>query len=230
MNFFALKPTEIPQISPAFYALTILLAPLLIVLTLKYYKSSTYRHLFLAIQLSQLITLYGWYFLKGFPLQESLPLYHCRIGMLAVFLFPNKSRIKQLFMLLGILGPILALFSPDFYPYHLLHASNVAFYLGHYALLVNSLIYLLRFYDAELLSLNFMVGSLAVLNFSLIIVNLVTAGNYGFLMDIPIIHTHNLVLNFIIVTSGLVLLAKCVEHVYLRYLTDQGEEAVILSE
>lgn len=151
-------------------------------------------------------------------MQECLPLYHCRIGMLAVFFLPDKSKWKQLFMLLGVGGTILAMISPDYYPYHLWHVTNVAFYLGHYALLVNGMVYLLRFYDKDLLSLREIILFLAGLNFFIMIVNLLTGGNYGFLMNLPIIHVQNLVFNFIWMTFVFTLLAKLVEKVYVTVL------------
>ncbi|WP_165993764.1 TIGR02206 family membrane protein [Streptococcus catagoni] len=229
MDFFALKESGLPFVPPFFYFLFIMLAPILILLTLNYYKSPSYRRFFLFLQFSQLVTLYGWYFLRGFPLQESLPLYHCRIAMLVIFLLPDKMRLKQLFMLLGVVGPILALFSPDLYPYPFLHASNMAFYLGHYALLVNALIYLLRYYDSSLSSMDFSLKAFSFLNLFLIVVDLLTKGNYGFLIETPLLHTHNLVFNFIVVTFAIVLLIRFVEMILLRWTLDQNQESAALS-
>ncbi|EHI68582.1 TMEM164-related integral membrane acyltransferase [Streptococcus ictaluri] len=216
MDFFAIEPIGLPHTSLIFYVSSILVAPLLFFLTLQAYKSKPYRYFFLGLQLSQLIGLYTWYALRGFPLNEALPLYHCRIAMLAVFFLPDRNSIKQLFMILGIGGAFLALLSPDLYPYKMWHVANVAFYLGHYALLVNGLIYLIRFYNPAQLRPVLLLRYLATINFALILVNLLTKGNYGFLMDIPIIHTHHLLLNFAIVSLGLLTLIKFIEMSFLR--------------
>lgn len=225
MTFFALQPSGIPQVPLSFYLLTLALIPVLLYLTIRYYQKASYRHFFLVLQLTQLVTLYGWYILKGFPLNEALPLYHCRMGMLAIFLLPNKTKAKQLFMLLGVGGPILALLSPDLYPYPMTHATNIAFYLAHYALMVNALTYLLIHYQPQLSSVKFNLTFLASLNLSLILVNLLTKGNYGFVMNSPLIHSHNLIFNFTAVTLVLTLLAKLVELAYQRYL--MTEEVLI---
>lgn len=215
MDFFSLKPIDVPHISSVFYLGTILIACMLVMITSKLQDSKFYCQIFIWLQISQIISLYLWYGFKGFPLSEALPFYHCRIAMLAVFLLPNGSRFKRLFMTLGIGGTFLALISPDFYPYSLFHVTNVAFYLGHYALLVNGLLYLYQ-YQNEKLSVSTVFKDLAYINFLVLIVNLITNGNYGFLMDIPIIHSHHLVLNYIGVTSGLTLVIKTVEFLFLK--------------
>nr|HEK9959876.1 TIGR02206 family membrane protein [Streptococcus equi subsp. equi] len=58
---------------------------------------------------------------------------------------------------------------------------------------------------------------LATINFVLVLINLATKGNYGFVMDIPIIHTHHLLMNFVIVTMGLTGLIKLIELIYVRF-------------
>ncbi|MGT2935925.1 TMEM164-related integral membrane acyltransferase [Streptococcus castoreus] len=217
MDFFAIAPIGLPHTSLVFYLSSILIALLLVFLTFQTYKSKSYRYFFLALQLSQLIGLYTWYALRGFPLNEALPLYHCRIAMLAIFFLPDRNSFKQLFMIMGIGGTFLALLSPDLYPYKLWHVANVAFYLGHYALLVNGLIYLLRFYNPSQLRPALVLRYFATVNFVLLLVSLATKGNYGFVMDIPIIHTHHLLLNFVIVTGGLTSMVKLIEWTYLKF-------------
>lgn len=216
MDFFAIDPIGLPHTSFLFYLSSVMLAPLLVFATLQAYRSKPYRYTFLSLQLAQLICLYTWYVLRGFPLDEALPLYHCRIAMLAIFFLPDRNSLKQLFMLIGIGGTFLALLSPDLYPYKLWHVANISFYLGHYALLVNGLVYMLRFYNPSQLKPLLVLRYLATINFGLILVNLLTKGNYGFVMDIPIIHTHHLLLNFIIVTVGLTGLVKAIELAYLK--------------
>lgn len=218
MNFFSVNQVSIPHLPIFLHLLTIFIGPLLIVVTVKHYQNNVFRRFFLILQFSQLVTLYGWYALKGFPLQECLPLYHCRIGMLSVFLFPNKSKWKQLFMILGVSGPLLALLSPDLYPYPMIHATNVAFYLGHYALMVNALIYLLEHYDSDLLTNQALLTLIAFVNAIMLVVNMTVHANYGFLTDLPIFHSHILFLNYLVVTFGLTALAKVTEFLYQKYL------------
>ncbi len=230
MDFFATDPIGLPHTSLVFYLSSLLIASLLVFLTLQSYKSRPYRYFFLALQLSQVIGLYTWYALRGFPLSESLPLYHCRIAMLAVFFLPDRNSFKQLFMVLGIGGTFLALLSPDLYPFKLWHVANVAFYLGHYALLVNGLIYLLRFYNSSQLKFALVLRYFATVNFILLLVSLATKGNYGFVIDIPVIHTHHLLLNFVIVTGGLTLMVKLIEWAYLKFGEVQALELAFSKE
>ncbi|HEL1032315.1 TPA: TIGR02206 family membrane protein [Streptococcus equi subsp. zooepidemicus] len=217
MNFFAIEPIGLPHVSLLFYLLSVMIAPFLVFMTLQLYQLKSYRYTFLGLQLVQLIGLYSWYALRGFPLTEALPLYHCRMAMLAIFFLPDRSSLKQLFMVLGIGGTFLALLSPDLYPYQLWHVANISFYLGHYALLVNGLVYLLRFYNPSQLKSVLVCRYLATINFVLVLINLATKGNYGFVMDIPIIHTHHLLMNFVIVTMGLTGLIKLIELIYVRF-------------
>ncbi|MEN4337032.1 TIGR02206 family membrane protein, partial [Streptococcus pyogenes] len=58
---------------------------------------------------------------------------------------------------------------------------------------------------------------LATVNFLLLLVSLATKGNYGFVMDIPVIHTRHLLFNFVIVTSGLTFMIKITEYFYLKF-------------
>ncbi len=218
MDFFSLKPIGIPHITSVFYLGTILIACMLVMMTSRLQDSKFYGKMFIWLQITQIFSLYNWYLFKGFPLNEALPFYHCRIAMLAVFLLPNGSRFKQLFMTLGIGGTFLALISPDFYPYSLFHVTNVAFYLGHYALLVNGLLYLYH-YQEQPLAPTALFRDLAYINFFILMVNLMTKGNYGFLTNLPIYHSHHLVFNYIVVTSGLTVMIKTVE-----YLFDKSQE------
>lgn len=230
MDFFAIDPIGLPHTSLIFYVSSLLIAPLLVFLTLQAYQSKPYRYFFLGLQLSQLIGLYTWYALRGFPLNEALPLYHCRIAMLAVFFLPDRNSFKQLFMILGIGGTFLALLSPDLYPFKLWHVANVAFYLGHYALLVNGLIYLLRFYNPSQLKPVLVLRYFATVNFLLLIVSLLTKGNYGFVTDIPVIHTRHLLLNFVIVTGGLTGMVKLIEWSYVKFGESQQLELAYSKE
>ena len=85
------------------------------------------------------------------PLSESLPFYHCRLAMFVLLLFPGASKYKQYFAVLGIFGTIAAFVYPVPDPYPFPHIAILSFIFGHLALFGNSLIYLLKDFDASLL-------------------------------------------------------------------------------
>ena len=104
------------------------------------------------IQIIQLVVLYTWYIGFRLPLANSLPLYHCRLAMLAVVFLPDNWRIKQYFALMGVSGAVFALGYPVFDPYDFLpHITSFSFLIAHYALLGNSLVYLMNSYDKKAL-------------------------------------------------------------------------------
>ena len=78
-------------------------------------------------------------------------LYHCRMAMFVVLLLPGQSKYRQYFALLGTFGTLAAFVYPvsDAYPFP--HITILSFIFGHLALLGNSLVYLLRQYNARLL-------------------------------------------------------------------------------
>ncbi|CVY63189.1 major facilitator superfamily permease [Streptococcus pneumoniae] len=68
---------------------------------------------------------------------------------------------------------------PDAYPFP--HITILSFIFGHLALLGNSLVYLLRQYNARLLDVKGIFLMTFALNALIFVVNLVTGGDYGFL-------------------------------------------------
>ena len=134
------------------------------------------------------------------PLSESLPFYHCRLAMFVLLLFPGVSKYKQYFALLGTFGTIAAFVYPvpDSYPFP--HITVLAFIFTHLTLIGNSLIYLLRYYDACLLDFKQNVLITASLNTLIFLVNILTAGNYGFLTNPPLVGDHGFLINYVVVT------------------------------
>ena len=130
------------------------------------------------------------------PLTESLPLYHCRLAMFVVLLTPGVSRVKQYFAVLGTFGTLAAFVYPvpDAYPFP--HIAILSFIFGHLALLGNSLVYLLRHYNARLLDVKGIFLMTFALNALIFVVNLVTGGDYGFLTKPPLVGDHGLVANY----------------------------------
>lgn len=165
-----------------------------------YHKNPKFVLLFKGIQILQLLALYSWYVGFGIPLSNSLPFYHCRLAMFAVVFLPDKWRSKQYFALLGASGAVFALVYPVFDPYDFPHITSFSFLIGHYALLVNSLVYLMNHYDKSLLKKYMIVVYTFVLNLFLVGVNQVTGGNYGLLNKTPFIPDAPLWLKYLLVS------------------------------
>ena len=108
------------------------------------------------------------------------PLYHCRLAMLSLLLLKD-SKVKTYFALMGLVGGSCAIIHPIFDPYDFPHISSISFIIGHYALLVNSLNYLLRTYKTHPISKNMIVTLTLLLNLGLVVVNHFVNGNYGLL-------------------------------------------------
>ena len=167
---------------------------------LAYHKNPKFVLLFKGIQILQLLALYSWYVGFGIPFSNSLPFYHCRLAMFAVIFLPDKWKSKQYFALLGASGAVFALVYPVFDPYDFPHITSFSFLIGHYALLVNSLVYLMNHYDKSLLKKYMIVAYTFILNLFLVGVNQVTGGNYGLLNKTPFIPDAPLWLKYLLVS------------------------------
>ena len=198
-DMFTTYKTEPPQLGLWYFVLLGLVFAI-IWLSYRYYNRKPYQQLFVWMQACQLIGLYSWYMLTAAPLSESLPFYHCRLAMFAVVFLPDKWRSKQYFALLGASGAVFALGYPVFDPYDLPHITSFSFLIGHYALLVNSLIYLMNHYDKTLLKKYMIVAYTFGLNLFLVGVNQVTGGNYGLLKSPPFIPDAPLWIKYLLVS------------------------------
>ena len=199
-HFLTTNQTEPPFISALAYSLMMALLLLSIYATIKYHKNPTFIKSMKILQLFQLAILYSWYVGFQLPLANSLPLYHCRLAMFAVVFLPDKWRSKQYFALLGASGAVFALGYPVFDPYDFPHITSFSFLIGHYALLVNSLIYLMNHYDKSLLKKYMIVAYTFGLNLFLVGVNQVTGGNYGLLKSPPFIPDAPLWIKYLLVS------------------------------
>lgn len=204
-NFLTTTQTHPPQIPLPYYLLMLLAMVLLSYLSWRWYKNKIWRWTFLTIQAIQLFALYTWYLWQGFPLYISLPLYHCRMAMFAVLLLKN-SRIKSYFAIMGVVGTYCALIYPVFDPYEFPHITGFSFLIGHYALLVNSLNYLLRTYKTHPISKNMIVTLTLLLNLGLVVVNHFVNGNYGLLRHTPFISDAWLPIKYLAVSGALIFL------------------------
>ena len=198
--FFSTQQTELPQFGFTWYVSTFALLALTIYLAYRYGEKKVCQRFFQILQALQLILLYGWYLVNQMPLTESLPFYHCRLAMFVVLLTPGVSRVKQYFAVLGTFGTIAAFVYPVPDPYPFPHIAILSFIFGHLALLGNSLIYLLKDFDASLLDFKQILLITVSLNTLIFLVNILTAGNYGFLTNPPLVGDHGFLINYIVVT------------------------------
>ena len=199
-HFLTTNQTEPPFVSALAYSLMMALLLLSVYASIKYHKNPSFIKSMKILQLCQLAILYSWYVGFQLPLANSLPLYHCRLAMFAVVFLPDKWPSKQYFSLLGASGAVFALGYPVFDPYDFPQITSFSFLIGHYALLVNSLIYLMNHYDKTQLKKYTIVLYTFVLDAFLVGVNQVTGGNYGLLKSPPFISQHNLLVKYLAVS------------------------------
>lgn len=200
IDFLTTRQTQPPIIPLPVYFLMLGGLLLLTYLSFKYYQNKAFQRVFKIMQVCQLIALYGWYFINNISLDNSLPLYHCRIAMLAILLLPNGTKFKQYIGLLGISGTVLAFSYPMLDAYDFPHITAFSFVLGHYALFVNCLNYLLASYHPNLLTKGQLISYTLQINLLLSISNLITGGNYGVLRHPPLIDDSNLIINYLVVS------------------------------
>ena len=204
-DFLTTTQTHPPHIPLPYYLLMLLVMVLLSYLSWLWYNNNIWRWTFITLQAIQLISLYIWYIWQGFPLDDSLPLYHCRMAMLALLLLKD-SKVKTYFALMGLVGGCCAIIYPVFNPYNFPHISSISFIIGHYALLVNSLNYLLRTYKTHPISKNMIVVLTLLLNLGLVVVNHFVSGNYGLLRHTPFITDAWLPIKYLAVSVTLIIL------------------------
>ena len=204
-DFLTTTQTHPPHIPLPYYLLMLLVMVLLSYLSWLWYNNNIWRWTFITLQAIQLISLYIWYIWQGFPLDDSLPLYHCRMAMLALLLLKD-SKVKTYFALMGLVGGCCAIIYPVFDPYNFPHISSISFIIGHYALLVNSLNYLLRTYKTHPISKNMIVTLTLLLNLGLVVVNHFVSGNYGLLRHTPFITDAWLPIKYLAVSVTLIIL------------------------
>ena len=220
---FTTQPTEPPQFDLLWYGSLFTLLALTVFLAYRYGEKKACQRFFQILQAVQLIVLYSWYWINQFPLSESLPFYHCRLAMFVVLLIPGVSRVKQYFAVLGTFGPLAAFVYPVPDPYPFPHIAILSFVFGHLALFGNSLIYLLKDYDASLLDFKRILVITSSLNALIFLVNVVTGGDYGFLTKPPLVGDHGLLVNYIVVTLFLTCAIYLSSKAFQIILQEKGE-------
>lgn len=224
--FFTTQATEPPKFDLFWYVSIFTLLALTFFTAYRYREKKAYQRFFQSLQAVQLILLYGWYWINHMPLSESLPFYHCRMAMFVVLLLPGQSKYRQYFALLGTFGTLAAFVYPvpDAYPFP--HIAILSFIFGHLALLGNSLVYLLRQYDARLLDVKGIFLMTFALNALIFVVNLVTGGDYGFLTKPPLVGDHGLVANYLIVSLALSAAIALTKKILELFLEQEAEKMI----
>ena len=223
---FSTKPTEPPQFDLLWYGSLFTLLALTVFLAYRYGDKKVCQRFFQILQATQLILLYGWYLVNQMPLTESLPFYHCRLAMFVVLLTPGVSRVKQYFAVLGTFGTLAAFVYPVPDPYPFPHIAILSFIFGHLALFGNSLIYLLKDYDASLLDFKRILVITSSLNALIFVVNLMTGGDYGFLTKPPLVGDHGLVANYLIVSLALSAAITLTKKILELFLEQEAEKMI----
>lgn len=220
---FSTQPTEPPRFDLFWYGSLFSLLALTVFLAYRYGNNKICQRFFQVLQATQLILLYGWYLVNQMPLTESLPFYHCRLAMFVVLLTPGVSRVKQYFAVLGTFGTLAAFIYPVPDPYPFPHIAILSFIFGHLALFGNSLIYLLKDFDASLLDFKRILIITSSLNALIFVVNLMTGGDYGFLTKPPLVGDHGLLVNYIVVTLFLTCAIYLSSKAFQTMLEEKGE-------
>ncbi len=214
--FLTSQQTQPPEISLLWYLVMMAVLLLLIYTSVKYYQNPIYVKTFKLFQAFQLVALYTWYGFAAIPISNSLPLYHCRLAMFALLLLPDGTKLKQYFALMGASGAIFALGYPIMDAYNFPHITAFSFIIGHYALLVNGLVYLLNHYESRLLSRYSIIAYTLSLNLFLVLVNKVTGGNYGILRYTPFITQSALWMKYLAVSMVLIAMLLLIDEIFKR--------------
>ncbi|MER0123393.1 YwaF family protein [Streptococcus sp. ZJ93] len=196
-EFFTDQPSFPPEIGFSEHLYLVFGLILVIYGAIKYHDNQKWQRTFKGLQMLQLVLLYGWYLAIQSPISEALPLYHCRMAMFVLILARDDSSYKEYFSLMGVFGSICALVYPVFDPFPWFHVTIFSFIVGHLALLGNALNYLLRQSSYQL-----NLEKIAMLTFGIntfiLIVDVVTGGDYGFLRKLPLLGDFGLVGNYLI--------------------------------
>ena len=224
--FFTTQATEPPKFDLFWYVSIFTLLALIFYTAYRYREKKAFQRFFQILQAVQLILLYGWYWVNHMPLSESLPFYHCRMAMFVVLLLPGQSKYRQYFALLGTFGTLAAFVYPVPDPYPFPHIAILSFIFGHLALLGNSLVYLLRQYDAKMLDVKRIFLMTFGLNALIFVVNLVTGGDYGFLTKPPLVGDHGLVANYLIVSIVLSTAITLTKKILELFLEQEAEKMI----
>ena len=140
------------------------------------------------------IVLYVWELTSGrFQIHESLPLYHCRIAFIFMFvsILTGNRLLKIMTIFWGTLGSSFAMFYPDLYPFDFPHFTNFQFFIVH--IILGWIVFDFLFVEKIKLNKKDLKDVLIFTNvFNLIVfaANFMIVGqypdvNYGYFMSLP---------------------------------------------
>ncbi len=137
----------------------------------------------------QQIFLYAWYITSGnFTLSESLPLYSCRIAILATIyiLLSRNHKVFEVIYFWGLVGGLVALITPDTSGFNFPHFMLIQYFVGH-GTLIFSILYMVVIHGFKPnLSALFNTYKITSLYFVLIFfINKLLNGNYSYLNGKP---------------------------------------------
>ncbi|MDO4594716.1 MAG: TIGR02206 family membrane protein [Tissierellia bacterium] len=136
-NFRAYGPLHISII-----AITILI----MLFSFKMKRNKIYeKSMVFTIGLCQII-LFTWYLTGTKFYEEGLPFYTCRLSgvFFVISYFFDKKSLKACGVYLGFVGGIMAILTPEMYPYSMLHFTNLNFFFYHICLLSISSYYMVH--------------------------------------------------------------------------------------
>lgn len=184
----------IPFTQPHFFGLTVVFIGIALLMQYKPYLIEESRRrkveiLLASILITQQSLLYLWYITSGnFSLAESLPLYSCRLAILAtiIMLLRRDEKIFDIIYYWGIAGGIIALITPDTSGFGPPHLMFIQYFVGHGTLII-SIIYMMIIYGLRPSKVSLLkayrVTSLYFVG--IFFINKVVGGNYSYLNGKP---------------------------------------------
>lgn len=142
------------------------------------------------VLLIQQVILYFWYFKENYhPLQEGLPLFHCRVAIITLLigLIFKKDFMAKMGSYWGIFGSISAMLFPALDPFSFPHITQFSYFIGHVFLLWGS-IYLLFVKNVGMNKYEFkkIVIITNIYHALIFILNNIIGSNYAFMSTSPI--------------------------------------------
>lgn len=198
-DFFTNQVSHGPNLTMLDRMSLFLILCVLLYVARKFYAKSWFQKVFWFILCLQIVSLYSWYIWSDWSLSESLPFYHCRLAILFL-LFGRKGKLKLYFSYLGFIGSLVAFIYPVFDPFPFPHLTFFTLVVGHYALAVLCLIYILTEGHRFSLSRQERLSLTVMLHLVMLFVNWLTKGNYGYLTRLPTVNSQVILFNFILLT------------------------------
>ncbi len=200
MSYFLRHETDgfvFPKYGPAHIVL-LLVAALGVWLVWKYGGRGGYlrRVLFVTLLVTQIL-LYGWFFTGGgLWIVAGLPLYHCRISILAMLIAlvcekktgRGGGLSRGLAIYLGTFGAPVALLIPIMEPFSFPHITNVSYFAGH-ILMIWTIVYMVKVerYPFDEKTLYQTLIAFNVMNLFILTIDHLLGMNYAYFLFSPVL-------------------------------------------